>query len=257
MSKYRVAVNGLNCQVDVNGHLLRMGFYTARYVEAADAVEAAERAVQMIREFDEFKVKIRNEDRDPPVVVAEEIEEIETFDDIGDVTLFIQDLRTRWVFEQERNREFVTEEEAVLTREVRGLPVKPSEIRQYITDPSKRIQWQEGLTGVDRVTGGRLELGTVSHCVHGPESFLERVIDWRPFAYITTETEVRGTEDTVKLTTLIDELEDGTRVIYRAWAAPDVWSVIEAGFTAGLDSNNARLADLIANDLAESGALAT
>ncbi len=82
MSKYRVAINGQNCQVDVNGHLLRMGFYTARYVEAADAVEAAERAVQMIREFDEFKVKIRNEDRDPPVVVAEEIEEIETFDDI-------------------------------------------------------------------------------------------------------------------------------------------------------------------------------
>lgn len=182
---------------------------------------------------------------------------VERFDDIGDVTLFIQDLRTRWVFEQERNREFVTEEEAVLTREVRGLPVKPSEIWQYITDPSKRIQWQEGLTGVDRVTSGRLELGTVSHCVHGPESFLERVIDWRPFAYITTETEVRGTEDTVKLTTLIDELEDGTRVIYRAWAAPDVWSVIEAGFTAGLDSNNARLTDLIANDLAESGALAT
>ena len=82
MSKYRVAVNGLNCQVDVNGHLLRMGFYTARFVEAKDAVEAAKRAVQMIREFDEFKTKIRNEDRDPPVVVAEEIEEIETFDDI-------------------------------------------------------------------------------------------------------------------------------------------------------------------------------
>ncbi len=82
MSKYRVAINGLNCQVEVNGHLLRMGFHTARFVDAKDAVEAAERAVRMIREFDEFKTKVRNEDRDPPVVVAEEIEEIETFDDV-------------------------------------------------------------------------------------------------------------------------------------------------------------------------------
>ncbi len=82
MSKYRVAVNGLNCQVDVNGHLLRMGFYTARFVEAPDAVEAAERAVQMIRDFDEFKTIVRIEDRVPPVVVDVEIEEFETFDDI-------------------------------------------------------------------------------------------------------------------------------------------------------------------------------
>lgn len=194
-------------------------------------------------------------DLDPSILGF--IAHVESFDDIGEVPLFIQDLRTRWVFEQERHREFVTEAEAVLAREVRGLPIKPSEIWQYITDPSKRIQWQKGLTGVDRVTGGRLELGTVNHCVHGPETFLERVIDWRPFAYITTETEVRGTNGTVKVTTLIDELDDGTRVILRVWAAPEVWSVIESGFTAGIDSNSAQLAELMASDLAESGASAS
>lgn len=181
------------------------------------------------------------------------IPHVETFDDIGDVHLFIQDLRTRWVFEQERHREFVTEEEAVLTREVRGLPVKPSVIWEYITDPSKRIQWQEGLTGVDRVTGGRLELGTVNHCVHGPDTVVEHVIDWRPFAYLTTESEAKGTEGAVKVTTLIDELDDGTRVIIRIEATPEVWSVIGDGATAGIDLSTTRLAELMTSDLAESG----
>ncbi len=184
------------------------------------------------------------------------IAHVEAFDDIGEVSLYIQDLRTRWVFEQERHRKFVTEEEALLSRELRGLPIKPSEIWPYITDPAKRMQWQEGLTGVDLVTGGRLELGTVSHCVHGPEAFLERIIDWRPFAYITTETEVGGTDGTLKVTTLLDELDDGTRVVVRVWAEPEVWSVIEEGFTAGVDSNGARLAELMASDLAKAGAAA-
>ncbi|HET6891788.1 MAG TPA: hypothetical protein VFH31_11850, partial [Pyrinomonadaceae bacterium] len=79
MKKYKVFVRGDNFLINLDGVNQKMGFYTTRFVEAQNE-EAAEYAVMNMLRSDPKLVKgVLNEGSDPPMMYAEEIEELKSF----------------------------------------------------------------------------------------------------------------------------------------------------------------------------------
>ncbi len=174
------------------------------------------------------------------------------FDDIGDVELFVQDLHARWAFEQERQRVYVSKDEAVAEVEV-DVPVEPAVIWEYASDHSKRMQWQPGLTGIDMVTDGRLGAGSTNHCMHGPDTTIEHVADWRPFSYYTTQYEHPVFDGLWTLTTEFTKIETGTTVSYRVGMIPPAleewWTEFGPEWIDGVSESLRNLKALLEKDL--------
>ena len=74
MPHYRVFLNGQNFWLEFDQRRQRVGFYTTRFVEAADRRAAEAAAVGKLRT--EGKLAPLNNPADPPRVVAEKIEEM-------------------------------------------------------------------------------------------------------------------------------------------------------------------------------------
>jgi hypothetical protein len=75
MRQYRVFLRGENFVLEVDGEPSRLGFYTTRFVEATGPEAAEILAVDLIRR-DQTLAGIKNLRDDPPMIYAEEIEEI-------------------------------------------------------------------------------------------------------------------------------------------------------------------------------------
>ena len=85
MRKFRVFLRGENFFLNTDGEVKR-GFYTTRYVEAADRDTAEQRAVGAFRDEGRLRGLVLNDPSDPPMLFADEIDEIETFDGIESLT---------------------------------------------------------------------------------------------------------------------------------------------------------------------------
>ncbi|HIE22359.1 MAG TPA: DUF2652 domain-containing protein [Acidimicrobiia bacterium] len=98
---------------------------------------------------------------------------------------------------------------------------------QDLTDPAKRVAWQRGTTGVERVTEGSHGTGTVNHCMHGPDVLIEHIADYRPFSYITARYDQAGLFTQMGVTTELEETDGGTRVAMRLERIDDgIWEMI-------------------------------
>lgn len=76
MSKYRVLLNGRNFLLSLDGRPRKLGFYATRFVEARDAEGAENAAVELIRADDALKGTVLNSRDDPPMLYADEVEEV-------------------------------------------------------------------------------------------------------------------------------------------------------------------------------------
>lgn len=120
---------------------------------------------------------------DPEALSMEPHEEI--YEEVGQIRGYVSDLEERWRYEQERRRVFVVPSEAEFEI-VDELPAPPSVVWEYANSPRKRVEWQGGVDRVDQDNpGGRQGVGTTNHCVHGGSTFVEEIVDWRPFHYVT------------------------------------------------------------------------
>lgn len=141
----------------------------------------------------------------------------EVFPDVGEITLYLQDLVPVWKEEHERRRIFVTPEEAVFVVETE-IPAPPTLVWDYFTKPEYRMIFiQADRMPVENQTLGRLAPGTVYVCAHGDMIIRQAILDWRPFEYYTYDSEmVMGLEGTMTLRFV--PLNDGqsTRVIATA-----------------------------------------
>ena len=81
MSKYRVLINGQNLLLNLDGSPRKLGFYTTRFVDARNPEEAEDVAVELIREDAALKGNVLNGRDDPPMLYADEVEEIGVSDD--------------------------------------------------------------------------------------------------------------------------------------------------------------------------------
>ena len=82
MKKFSVLINGRNFIMDLGDGSQKRGFYAKRFIEAKDAEDAELLAVETIRNDDKLKTNTLNNTNDPPMLFAEEILELESFDGI-------------------------------------------------------------------------------------------------------------------------------------------------------------------------------
>ena len=80
MKKFRVLLRGENFLLKSEGSVKCFGFYTTRFVESPSKDEAEQIAVELIRNEDQLREGVLNGQSDPPLLFAEEIEEISTFE---------------------------------------------------------------------------------------------------------------------------------------------------------------------------------
>lgn len=172
----------------------------------------------------------------------------ESLPGVGEVDVFVQDLGLRWAFEQERNRDYVTSAESV--HEVSLVAgVSPAVVWDHLTDPIKRPKWQPLVTEVLAQTEGRRGVGSVNHCMHGPDVIIEHVADWRPFSYVTLRYQFEGMKNWA-WTYQLDKLDDGTRLTMRLSDPGDgIWDQISAEMTASVADQAANL-EAILQDVA-------
>jgi hypothetical protein len=174
----------------------------------------------------------------------------ETFDDIGDVDVFVENLERRWVHEQEMERRFLTAESA--QQELSGdLSAAPPEVWEWFTDPRRRLLWQDGLTSLSEEVDGRRGTGTINHCAHGVQLFTQRVVDWQPFTTFTTVDQIEGTPISLTATTTFEAVEGGTRVTGR-WRAdpPEAWPTVAEDLIPGMVASVEKLEKILTGELA-------
>ena len=115
------------------------------------------------------------------------VEHKEPIDVIGDVTCWLRDLEQVWLDENNRQRSEVTSDKAGAVLGFEIAAPRPI-VWEYFNMPEHRPKWR----GADEVRetklGARRGAGTVNHCMHGDQVFIEEVIDWRPLDYLTLTT---------------------------------------------------------------------
>jgi class 3 adenylate cyclase len=171
----------------------------------------------------------------------------ESFPDIGDVGVYVQDLASRWAFEQERNRDYITSARAAFEVTIETT-APPSSVWDHLTDPAKRTKWQKHVTGVDAQTEGRQGPGAVNHCMHGEDVTIEHVADWRPFSYITTRYDGQWptTERRLGFTYDLEQTPSGTRLTTRIESPADaVWDLVGDDLSAITASNTEHLRQML------------
>lgn len=148
---------------------------------------------------------------------------IESYEGIGDVPAWAHDLEQRWRDEEARRRVIVTRDEAILEIST-PTTVPPQVAWEFLTKPGQRMSWQPWVTSVEikDATGGRRGPGSANHCMHGPDSVIEEILDWRPYDYVTDRTVVGTPEVPVRFlhTIEFEPTAQGTTIHYR-FAAPE------------------------------------
>lgn len=112
----------------------------------------------------------------------------ETYAHIGEINMHVLDLRKVWEREQEKRRFVVGPEEAWLTFEWEAPHTPVCALWDYITTPRLEQRWA-GYNVVERTDslGGRFQPETTYHCAHGDLHIFNRILDWKPFEYLTID----------------------------------------------------------------------
>ena len=166
--------------------------------------------------------------------------------DVGDTDVFIQNLQDRWQAEENRTHGLISPETALGSFGA-DMPGTPRQLWPWFTDPRRRLEWQDGLTGVDEFVEGRRGVGTVSHCAHGGSVTVQQVLDWQPFTSFTIRDENRESGVVLTATTVFTHDGDGTNVMTHFTCEPEqAWAQIEATLGRAFERSSQRLSAILA-----------
>ena len=121
------------------------------------------------------------------------VRHVEEYESLGAVDGRVIDLNDALARYNEAENCLVKSDDADI--EIRAtLSAPPSFVWQYFIDAGRRLKWQSDTYNVENVVGqdGRTGIGTISYCDHGNYRMDHRIVDWRPFDYITMQTESKG-----------------------------------------------------------------
>ncbi len=112
----------------------------------------------------------------------------ETYEHIGEVECGLYDLHAYENRMRDTKRVYLEPGDADYIYE-RILPASPELLWSFIIDPERRMQYQiiKELKPV-RNSSGRLGVDAEFHCDHGAFTRVTRMLDWRPFHYMTNTT---------------------------------------------------------------------
>jgi uncharacterized protein YndB with AHSA1/START domain len=115
------------------------------------------------------------------------VEHKESIDVLGEVKCWVRDLEEAWTNENDRNRNEVARDKSLTVIESNIAAPRPT-VWEYFIMPSQRPKWRAADEVREILASGRRGVGTINHCMHGPDVFVEEVNDWRPFDYLTLTT---------------------------------------------------------------------
>lgn len=119
-------------------------------------------------------------------VVSALPEHIESYEDVGEVRLIVQDMHGVWEKKKEEVRIQVRPEEAVLVQEF-DFPFPPPVVWDFITNPEfRKLLFDADSNDLVDQQGGRTASGSAYYCAHGTTIFEHRILDWHPFEQYTT-----------------------------------------------------------------------
>lgn len=125
----------------------------------------------------------------------------ERYDHLGEVRLFVQDMRPAWEARQATPSVDIPPDQVLVTVE-RDYPLPPHLLWDALSRPEYRAVL---LSAVSQTIGdrqaGRIAPGTEIHCDHGHRVTRQRILVWRPFEMILSEdtTPVPGVTCLVRL----------------------------------------------------------
>jgi hypothetical protein len=143
-------------------------------------------------------------------LTEEMVEHTETYEHLGEVKVFIQDLRKVWAAERERRRIFVTPEEAANVTEV-FVPVPQWIAWNYTLEKARQKEFFD-LVAIERTDdlGGREGIGSAFHCLHRLGDIYYLYVDVDPPNYVTSESQAFGR--TSLLTIRVTAVEGGSKI---------------------------------------------
>jgi len=114
-------------------------------------------------------------------------EQVESYEHLGEVKTFNINLHERYKELREAQHIFISPEESDWTL-TRKISAPPFVVWEWMNDIQKRLQWEtfDDIRPVIR-PGGRFGAGAQNHCAHGKNVIIQKILDWRPFEYFTTE----------------------------------------------------------------------
>jgi uncharacterized protein YndB with AHSA1/START domain len=128
--------------------------------------------------------------------------------DVGAVTGFVENLEERWQVEDTQVSRRLPDDEVEIHIEA-DLPAPPPTVWEWMASPLLRTRWQVGTLDVT-TSALRLDAGVTNHCVHGQDSTLEQILEWRPFEESTRVSKAGFGEMTT--TAALAPHTDGTRL---------------------------------------------
>jgi uncharacterized protein YndB with AHSA1/START domain len=145
---------------------------------------------------------------------------VETYEHLGEVRGYVYDLHAVWARASQGSRIVVGAGDDCWFEHEVELPAPPAVVWDYLHSPEKKQAWlQLDATEVLGLRRGRMGAGTEQACVQGREPWRLRVVDWRPFDYVTAEY-LLPLGAAYRITLALAPTSTGTRVTARA-ARPD------------------------------------
>jgi uncharacterized protein YndB with AHSA1/START domain len=111
-------------------------------------------------------------------------EHAEAIEHIGDTKCWLSDLEEAWTREAETARNLVQRAGAYMLIE-RDFAAPRQVVWDLVTSPQHHTRWQRADGFVENKAQGRRGAGTQNHCLHGKDTVIEDIVDWRPFDYVT------------------------------------------------------------------------
>ncbi|WP_407151857.1 DUF2652 domain-containing protein [Bradyrhizobium sp. ORS 86] len=108
----------------------------------------------------------------------------EAIDVIGDVTLWVRDLEAAWRQDDGQVRTEVTRADAYATLEFE-IAAPRQTVWEFLTVPGQWRKWWDADDIIEDSGKGRRGVGTRNHCMHGKNTNVEEMLDWRPADYFT------------------------------------------------------------------------
>lgn len=179
------------------------------------------------------------------------IRHTETYEHLGEVSMFVHDLRRLWEREQAKRRIFVSPEEAWVKYEA-DLPFPPALVWEYLTNPTL----EAGFLGYDFAErsddlGGRVQEQAQFHCAHGDLHVDNRVLDWKPFEYYTVHQAVRNAVEYLHTRRLIPTGMGSRLCVYGSQPAQGASEGLRGYIQAEYERGFGNLEEFIQQDVAE------
>lgn len=136
----------------------------------------------------------------------------ESYEHLGEIMTFVQDLHEVWEREKDRARIFISPEDAVRTYE-HEFPVQQTLMWDYLTRPETRAVLLGSRTDkIINKPSGRFGQGTVYYCAHGSSQYRQITVDWQPFEQFSFQDDAPFPGVTALSTVRLTPSDTGTRV---------------------------------------------